>query len=545
MKSPNKGAVTSRRKISNNASSSGAKRKVRAKEKVQKTGSVQKKENSISFPSLGILVNLVVVLVSLLAGIMTPPVVNAIYGKDVHDLWRQGSFLAQEYCYNLMGKKMSTSSSSSSSSLLSSYPEYHLECNEENLSHFLHDEYQDGMHVVCIEREDTEGHLKVTTYYGAAFVPNLTDEDDGDEHEDEDEDESSGPEIAYLALEESFSPYQSWNILKDYLNEEVMIDDYQTESLPWAIFTSRGEKIISSNDRNQKVIQPVIDRLVDSQLLLIMEGGTWVWPGVRIGYQRTVDLSISEDFQINLEKERNNNNTSNAAHNHENNKEKDSSFLVTMETLSLQPLVLSVKNFISPHECADIQRLAEPLVQYSGVTLMEHDQGKDATQWRTSKSAFLSHTHPKDIHSTLYNLERRTAHLTRIPRQHQEDTQVLRYGKTEHYSAHHDYFDANLYRHDKATMKMIRGGRRNRIATVFWYLSDVEEGGHTIFPRANGTDPIEDFDSCEHGLKVKPQVGKVIIFYSLKPNGELDEYSLHGACPVQKGIKWAANKWVW
>jgi prolyl 4-hydroxylase len=44
---------------------------------------------------------------------------------------------------------------------------------------------------------------------------------------------------------------------------------------------------------------------------------------------------------------------------------------------------------------------------------------------------------------------------------------------------------------------------------------------------------------------VKPEKGKVIIFYSLLADGTGDHYSLHGACPVEEGIKWAANKWVW
>lgn len=31
---------------------------------------------------------------------------------------------------------------------------------------------------------------------------------------------------------------------------------------------------------------------------------------------------------------------------------------------------------------------------------------------------------------------------------------------------------------------------------------------------------------------------------SLRPNGELDESSLHGSCPVTKGEKWSATKWI-
>ena len=42
-----------------------------------------------------------------------------------------------------------------------------------------------------------------------------------------------------------------------------------------------------------------------------------------------------------------------------------------------------------------------------------------------------------------------------------------------------------------------------------------------------------------------PEKGKVIIFYSLGPDGNGDELSQHAACPLQSGTKWSANKWVW
>ena len=35
-----------------------------------------------------------------------------------------------------------------------------------------------------------------------------------------------------------------------------------------------------------------------------------------------------------------------------------------------------------------------------------------------------------------------------------------------------------------------------------------------------------------------------ILFHSIKPTGELERKSLHTACPVIKGIKWSAAKWV-
>ncbi|CAN0501110.1 unnamed protein product, partial [Discosporangium mesarthrocarpum] len=39
------------------------------------------------------------------------------------------------------------------------------------------------------------------------------------------------------------------------------------------------------------------------------------------------------------------------------------------------------------------------------------------------------------------------------------------------------------------------------------YLSDVEEGGETIFPRAGGRTGPVDFSDCTIGLKVKPAEG--------------------------------------
>lgn len=55
-----------------------------------------------------------------------------------------------------------------------------------------------------------------------------------------------------------------------------------------------------------------------------------------------------------------------------------------------------------------------------------------------------------------------------------EDIQVLRYMHGEKYEPHYDYFT------DK--VNTIRGGHRT--ATVLMYLTDVAEGGETVFPLA-------------------------------------------------------------
>jgi prolyl 4-hydroxylase len=36
-----------------------------------------------------------------------------------------------------------------------------------------------------------------------------------------------------------------------------------------------------------------------------------------------------------------------------------------------------------------------------------------------------------------------------------------------------------------------------------------------------------------------------MLFYGQDPYGILDPKSEHGGCPVYKGVKWAANLWIW
>lgn len=95
---------------------------------------------------------------------------------------------------------------------------------------------------------------------------------------------------------------------------------------------------------------------------------------------------------------------------------------------------------------------------------------------------------------------------------------------------------------------------------MLMYLSDVEEGGETVFDAASDlpTKPPADpagLSECARkknnassttpsSLAVRPRKGDALLFWSLKPDGSLDHSSLHGGCPVIKGEKWSATKWM-
>ncbi|TMW61614.1 hypothetical protein Poli38472_010677 [Pythium oligandrum] len=126
--------------------------------------------------------------------------------------------------------------------------------------------------------------------------------------------------------------------------------------------------------------------------------------------------------------------------------------------------------------------LAMPHLKPSGVTLIDGHENRPPTDWRTSTTYFF----PSSSHQVVQDIDRRTEDLVKVPMSHQENVQVLRYEETQKNDHHTDYFPAHRHRKSPSLLKNIEYGYKNRMITVFWYMSDVAKGGHTIFPRASG-----------------------------------------------------------
>ena len=76
---------------------------------------------------------------------------------------------------------------------------------------------------------------------------------------------------------------------------------------------------------------------------------------------------------------------------------------------------------------------------------------------------------------------------------------------------------------------MIRKGGE-RVATFMMFLSSPGQGGSTIFPQL--------------GLSIKPEAGSALMWANIRSNGLFDTRVFHMGCPVLRGNKWIANKWV-
>merc|ERR1712066_883906 len=112
----------------------------------------------------------------------------------------------------------------------------------------------------------------------------------------------------------------------------------------------------------------------------------------------------------------------------------------------------------------------------------------------------------------------RIVNVTGIPKENQEDFQLLKYEVGEFYTSHTDYIQVRA--------------DGPRIATFFLYLNDVPSGGETKFPELN--------------ISVTPKKGKAMLFPSVKNDDPLEEdlCSEHESLPVTEGVKHAANVWI-
>ncbi|GMH34292.1 hypothetical protein BSKO_02126 [Bryopsis sp. KO-2023] len=206
-----------------------------------------------------------------------------------------------------------------------------------------------------------------------------------------------------------------------------------------------------------------------------------------------------------------------------------------IEILSWSPRAFVYHNFLTPEECDYFIDTAASTLKRSTIVRQE---GEAVSEGRSSFGTFI--TRNQDKNST--KIADKVAKWVGIPAINHEDIQVLRYGQGQKYDAHKDVIGA---------ITDGKPGENPRIATVLLYLNDVESGGETSFPRSyNWADPTLQvkngpWSPCAHGnVATKPKKGDALLFFSVWPNGQFDENSIHQGCPVLEGEKWTATVWI-
>jgi prolyl 4-hydroxylase len=185
-----------------------------------------------------------------------------------------------------------------------------------------------------------------------------------------------------------------------------------------------------------------------------------------------------------------------------------------------QPQVILLGNVLSADECDAI--IAHCGTRYTRSTVTGADDGSSVVhEGRTSEMAFIQRGEAE----VAERIEQRLAALAHWPAECGEPFQLQKYVNTQEYRPHYDWLDPDSTGHRS---HLARGGQR--LATFILYLSDVDQGGGTVFPGL--------------GLEVYPKKGNALWFLNTDSNHQPDRQTLHGGAPVVNGTKIIANKWL-
>jgi prolyl 4-hydroxylase len=191
------------------------------------------------------------------------------------------------------------------------------------------------------------------------------------------------------------------------------------------------------------------------------------------------------------------------------------------------PRSLRLYGTLSNEDCDSLVTYARKFLERSQVISRNFHGDSEVNQVRTSTGMFMASTEQRNFPANKKLHEHVMAIIGLPDETWIEATQILRYEAGQFYKPHTDYFD------EADLPNMNRGGQR--IISVLTWLTDVDEGGETIFPLARPNGPIQ----------AVPGKGQSVLFYNVFENGKEDIASTHGGDPPRAGsIKYVAVLWI-
>lgn len=173
-----------------------------------------------------------------------------------------------------------------------------------------------------------------------------------------------------------------------------------------------------------------------------------------------------------------------------------------------------VPGFFSLDDCAALIERIDARVRPSTIT---DDIGDP--EFRTSETGELDHGDP-----LIAAIDARICALVGIDAAFGEPLQGQRYDVGQQFKGHTDYFEptgVDFHEHTHVSGQ--------RTWTVMAYLNAVDAGGATRF--------------LSTGKLHQPEVGKLLAWCNLAPDGYVNPHTLHHAMKVRKGRKYVITKW--
>ena len=213
----------------------------------------------------------------------------------------------------------------------------------------------------------------------------------------------------------------------------------------------------------------------------------------------------------------------------------------TISNLQLEPVhsspnIYKISNFLTAQELDYFSdKIHKYAFQRSYVDKQEDCQDQGTTQQKSTfdnqhrTSSFLSFQKQQD--KVISGIEQRAADLLGCwsPTDSIEALQLVRYKKGQFFGVHHDLGNLEDNGHVQLPPKSIWVKRR--IATIFCYLNEPDEGGETWFPEASN-------------IRVPPETGSAVLFCNIQSDGMPDPRTVHAGTKVLAGIKYGLNIWI-
>ncbi|KAF2882686.1 hypothetical protein ILUMI_23488 [Ignelater luminosus] len=192
-----------------------------------------------------------------------------------------------------------------------------------------------------------------------------------------------------------------------------------------------------------------------------------------------------------------------------------------VEEISMKPRILRFYNVMSDSEIEKLKELAYSRFETAKISRKGIDLALDSS--RLAKVAWIS----KTTHECVAKISERISDMTGLTTRTSEPLQTSNYGVGGYFKSHWDFAHPKFFN----ISTLARRNNGNRIATLLFYMNEVSQGGHTVFPLA--------------GVIAKPIKGSAVVWYNLYPSGDADNDTRHAACPVLTGTKWVSNKWLY
>ncbi len=180
------------------------------------------------------------------------------------------------------------------------------------------------------------------------------------------------------------------------------------------------------------------------------------------------------------------------------------------EVISAAPSIILIRGLLIAEECRYLMTLAAPRLQPSFV--LDATGKRVPHPVRTSSGTSFGPT-MEDLVINVIN--RRIAEATGTGLGQGEPLHMLRYRPGEEYRPHID---------------ALQDEENQRTRTALAYLNHDYQGGETAFPQL--------------GLKVRGELGDLLVFANVLEDGHADPRALHAGLPVSAGEKWLATRWI-